>query len=522
MIEDRLASAGLTGSAFDPPSIAADAAERLDVDRTLDALIGPRRFDPEDRHDDVVRSRTADLALLLRSGACSAREIALDAIAEIERVDPALHTFVAIDPERVLADADAADAARRSGHDLGPLHGIPIGVKDIVDVAGYPTRCGSPLYGDRPVLHDAVAVARLKARGAVIIGKTTSHELACGVITPPTKNPWDLDRIPGGSSGGSGAAVAAGLVPVALGSDTGGSIRIPAALCGVVGFKPTYGSIPLEGVEPLSFSLDHLGPIGSTVGDCAAAMVALSAGAIADPTGLEVPPTTFGILTGGPFAPTTDGVAMALEHCIETLTKAGHRCVTLDIPELEHTLAIEFGLIPHEAYDHHREALVSRPDLIDPGIRTLLTAGAVLDRSLHRRAAAARLIYTRAVTAAMRRADVTALLSPTLPGPAPLATEPELRFGELTEHAGVSFVRTTAPFNLTGQPTVSIPAGTDGGLPVGVQITTPVGEDQLALLLGSLVERLLEPSLTSMAGRSRTKGVIQFGPSNPWSGRRVT
>ena len=532
MISERLAEVGLTDPIFDPEAITVDTSDRLDADRTLDVLLsgpiavrgGHRSPDDVtvDRRGSLVESRTSTLAAMLRSGEISARELAVEMLDAIERTNPTLKSFVAVDPELVLADADAADTTRRAGIDLGPLHGIPVGVKDIVDVRGYATRCGSPLYADTPAVQDAVAVARLRARGAVIAGKTTSHELACGVVTPPTRNPWALDRIPGGSSGGSGAAVAAGLVPIALGSDTGGSIRIPAALCGVVGFKPTYGLVPLDGVEPLAVSLDHLGPIGATVGDCAAAMAALTAGAVADPAGLDVPATTFGVITTGPFAPMSDGVDDAIAISVEALTSAGHRCIPLAIPELDHTLAIEFGLIPHEAFDHHQEALRTRPDLIDAGIRTLLTAGAVLDRSVHRRAVAARVVYTRAVTAAMRRADVTALLTPTLPGPAPLIDRPELQFGDLVEHAGVSFVRTTAPFNLTGQPTISLPAGTDGGLPVAVQISTPVGEDQLALLLGAHLESLIEPVFTATSRITRSKAVLQFGPSDPRFGRSVT
>jgi aspartyl-tRNA(Asn)/glutamyl-tRNA(Gln) amidotransferase subunit A len=507
MIEDLLRRAGLTDAVFEPAAVAGDVRDRLDADRTLDGLLGPdaTATAEQQRRRGLVTSSTARLAERLRSGELTARELALEVLAEIDRTNPELHSFVAVDPDLVLADADAADAARRAGRDLGPLHGIPIGVKDIIDVRSMPTRCGSPLYPDTPAADDAVVIRRLRAAGAVIAGKTTSHELACGVITPPTRNPRAPDRIPGGSSGGSGAAVAAGLVPIALGSDTGGSIRIPAALCGVVGFKPTYGLVPLDGVEPLAASLDHLGPLGATVADCVAAMTALTAGSIRDPLGSPVPPTTFGVLVDGPFAPISPGVAAVVDRSVGALESAGHRCTPLSIPELEHTLAIEFGLIPHEAFDHHRDGLVTRPGSIDPGIRTLLTAGAVMDRSVHHRAAAARVLYTRAVHAAMRRNGVTALLSPTLPGPAPLASRPELEFGELIEPAGVAFVRTTAPFNLTGQPTVSIPAGDEHGLPLSMQITTPVGDDALALLLGAHLEALLEPHFGG-----RTRGVLQF------------
>ena len=219
----------------------------------------------------------AELGAALRSGAVTATQLAESFLVRESETDEYLHAFVAVDPSRLLAEAERADAELAAGTDRGPLHGIPVGIKDIIDVAGYATRCGSPLYPTTPVALDATVTAHLYRAGALVAGKTASHELACGVVTAPVSNPWNLDHVPGGSSGGSGAAVAAGLVPIGLGSDTGGSIRIPAALCGTVGIKPTYGLVSVKGVEPLSVSLDHLGPLGATVADCAHAMTAIVA-----------------------------------------------------------------------------------------------------------------------------------------------------------------------------------------------------------------------------------------------------
>ena len=197
----------------------------------------------------------------------------------VSRIDQVLGSMVVLDPvglERQCADF----------HEDRLLAGMKIAVKDIIEVEGLPNSCGSALYGDPPPpsRSDAEVVARIRKAGGLVIGKTAAHELACGVYTPGTGNPWDLARSPGGSSGGSGAAVAAGLCDAALGSDTGGSIRIPASLCGIAGLKPTYGLVPKSGVEPLSWSLDHVGPLGKTVRDCALLLEAIAGAHESDPT----------------------------------------------------------------------------------------------------------------------------------------------------------------------------------------------------------------------------------------------
>jgi aspartyl-tRNA(Asn)/glutamyl-tRNA(Gln) amidotransferase subunit A len=193
-----------------------------------------------------------------------------------------LHSFVAVDADDLLAQADRADADLAAGVDRGPLHGVLVGVKDIVDVAGFASRCGSPLYPDTPKDHDAEVVSLLRAAGALVAGKTATHELACGVVTAPTANPWDTSRVPGGSSGGSGAAVGAGLVPIGLGSDTGGSIRIPASFCGLVGFKATFGRVP---VWPPSAtpSVAHVAPMARCVRDVALLLDVISGHDARDP-----------------------------------------------------------------------------------------------------------------------------------------------------------------------------------------------------------------------------------------------
>jgi aspartyl-tRNA(Asn)/glutamyl-tRNA(Gln) amidotransferase subunit A len=433
-----------------------------------------------------------EIAAALRSQDVTAVTLAEQFLAREAEARDRLHSFVAIDASQLLDQAAVCDAELSAGHDRGPLHGIPVGIKDIIDVKGYPTRCGSPLYPSTPADCDATVVSRLRDAGAVIAGKTTSHELACGVVTSPVSNPWNLDHVPGGSSGGSGAAVAAGLVPVGLGSDTGGSIRIPAALCGTVGLKPTFDLLPLAGILPLSTTLDHVGPLGATVTDCAHAMSALVADGTDFSDGLDrgIAGMRFGVLTEEPFSPLQPDVESNFHAAVDVLRSLGADCVDITIPELTHTLAAEFGIIPLEAFEYHEQSLRQRPFDIDPEIRTLLTAGAVLPGSVYRRACAARVAIARAITAAMTVHRLDALVAPTLPATASPKADTEHSYGDVSEPIAASYVRTTAPFNLSGQPAISVPCGFDReGLPIGLQIATRARHDKLALQVAAAFEQ---------------------------------
>lgn len=434
-----------------------------------------------------MRSVT-ELAAALRSGEVTAVALAEQFLAAEAATRDTLHSFVVVDADRLATEAAAADRELAEGRDRGPLHGVPVGIKDIIDVAGMPTRCGSPLYPDTPAESDAAVVRHLRAAGALIAGKTATHELACGVVTAPVSNPHGLDRVPGGSSGGSGAAVAAGLVPVALGSDTGGSIRIPAALCGVAGIKPTYGLVALDGVEPLSVSLDHLGPLGATVEDCAHALTALAANGTDYALGIDggVGGMRLGVLLDTPFAPMEPDVEAAFHLAVDTLRSLGAECIAITVPELAHTLAAEFGIIPLEAFRHHARSVRERPFDIDPGIRTLLVAGAVLPHSVFRRASAARVAIARAIARAMDDHRLDGLLTPTLPATASPKSSSIHTYGDHSEPIDASYVRTTAPFNLSGQPAVSVPCGLDrSGLPIGLQVATRASQDAMALRIAA-------------------------------------
>ena len=463
-----------------------------------------------------------EAARALRSGGATSRELTEASLAAAVALDPELSAFVVVDADGALDAADRADEAIAAGRDLGPLMGVPVGIKDIVDVAGLPTRCGSPAYAATPAASDATLVRRLRRGGAVIVGKTTTHELACGVYSAPASNPWDLSRVPGGSSGGSAAAVAAGIVPMAIGSDTGGSIRIPASLCGVVGLKATYGRVSRAGVAALAWSLDHLGPLAATVEGCAVALEVLAGGDRFDPSastravpqcsrGLDrgVDGLRIGVLSGAPLEPMQPDVAEAFAAAADLLGRQGAAIVGVEVPELEYGLAAEFGIVAPEAGAYHRQLLRRRPDLIDPSIRTLLVAGLMLEPEHYFKALEAR----RAIADALRDAFVhnrlDALLTPTLPATAAPKGVDDLCYGPVTEPVVLSYVRTTAPFNLSGLPALSVPAGFDGdGLPIGLQIAAAPFDEETVLRVGACFEAVAGVAVrrppTSAAGGART------------------
>lgn len=445
-----------------------------------------------------------EAAEALRSGSTTSVELTRTALKAIDELDGQLGAFVIVDHEGALEAAERADRALASGEDTGPLAGMPIAVKDIVDIADQPTKCGSAAYPSTPAARDATVVERLKAAHAVIVGKSTPHELACGVYSAPSSNPWATDRVPGGSSGGSGAAVAAGIVPMALGTDTGGSIRIPASLCGITGLKPTYGRVSRVGVEPLAWSLDHIGPLASSVDGAVAALQAMAGEDMDDPTTWGLPELALdaprdqgvdglrlGVMSGAPFEPMQPGVAEAFGASVERLGDIGAVLVDVVIPELVHTLAAEFGIVGPEAAAYHREGLQSHPNLIDEAIRSLLVAGLLLPTEQYIRALRARRVITDAIRSAFAADRLDALLSPTLPATAVPKEQEEIDYGSMSEPVTLSYVRTTAPFNLSGVPAMTVPAGFDSdGLPVGLQIASRPYDEGMIVRVGRHFEQL--------------------------------
>ena len=302
-------------------------------------------------------------------------------LARIEALDPKLNAFIRLDAEAAMRAARDAEADIMAGRVRGPLHGIPVGIKDIIDVAGLPTTCHSQILVDNIAKTDAVVIQKLRQAGAIIIGKLSTHEFAIGgpsfdLPFPPARNPWNRDHHPGGSSSGSGAGVAAGLFPLALGTDTGGSVRNPASACGIVGLKPTYGLVSRRGVFPLSFTLDHVGPLTRTVADNALLLDAIAGHDPGDPGSAATPARSFGrMLERGVRdlrigfirhfherdMPARPEVAAALDDVARVLQAEGAQVRTISLPSLTEFAAINRVILCGEAWSIHSPWLRARP-----------------------------------------------------------------------------------------------------------------------------------------------------------------
>jgi aspartyl-tRNA(Asn)/glutamyl-tRNA(Gln) amidotransferase subunit A len=420
------------------------------------------------------------VAALYRQRATTPREVTETCLARITAQDATLNAFTHVMADEALAAADRAVAELAAGHDRGPLHGIPVAVKDIIDIAGQPTGYGShPAFRTHPTRNAAI-IDRLETAGAVIIGKTNCLEFAYGAVNPAvgqTNNPHDPTRTAGGSSGGSAAAVAAGMALATIGTDTGGSIRIPAAYCGVTGLKPTYGTVPMDGTFPLSPTLDHAGPIARTAADTLTVLDALTA--TTGPTA-PIPPYTLrlGILRDHSDAPCIhpdvraafDATCRALQMAGATLTD-----IRLDLTGMAETLVTI--LLPEAALIHATRR-AAHPTAYAPATLAQIDAGPTVTamdwlRAMDRR---------RALTAAMDSAldGLDALIAPTAPWVAP-AEDPAV-----THDAGFDEMLCTGPTNLTGLPSVTIPCGTGAhGLPVGLLLTGPRHGDRRLLRLAA-------------------------------------
>ena len=475
----------------------------------------------------------------LRSGALTAVALTQRCLDRIAQVDGDLQACVTVVGERALAQAEGADATfaaarERDAHvggggrgraaggqgaalaRLSPLLGIPLGIKDLIETEGIRTTAGSRVLADWVPDADAAVVRALTAAGATTLAKTNTHEFAYGTYTQPTRNPWDVARVPGGSSGGSAAGVAAAMFPGALGSDTGGSIRIPAACCGVTGLKPTYGLVSRAGVIPLSWSLDHVGPIAHTVEDCALLLDALAGYDPADPDSVEVPLLDYtaaladnrdpadavrglrlAIPTNEFFDAADADVLAAWQAALAILTGLGAEVREITFPgSLDDLFGVYRAIQRPEAYVFHSEMgwLETRADLYSPAVRANLEAGAHITASEYIQAQRHRRAFTDDLRATL--ADVDALLTPTQPLPPPRidALDTPVSFHGRDETPGYLMLRNTFAFDLTGQPALALPCGfTRDGLPVSLQIVAAqrFGEPTV-LRLGHAYQRVTD------------------------------
>jgi aspartyl-tRNA(Asn)/glutamyl-tRNA(Gln) amidotransferase subunit A len=354
-------------------------------------------------------------AQLTRAGEVSAVELVEQSLSSIHRSQDSLNAFVLVDDDGARQEArrlDQLDPAFR-----GALHGVPVAIKDIFDVAGHPTRRGSAAFENAPpARRDSEAVRRLRSAGAVVVGKTRTHALACGVYTGGAANPWDVRRSAGGSSGGSGAAVAAGLVFGATGSDTGGSVRIPAALCGAVGLKPTYGRISRVGVASLAWSLDHVGPLARDVADAWLMYEVMAGGDVRDPATVghgvrDRPPAggagrlRVGIPGGALLEDLTPGVRSVWARATTQLSADDVDLVPVTVRGLSGALAAEFAIVMAEAATYYERLVRAHRELIEPGVRDLLEAGLQLPAVTYLRAQRARALLQRAFADVFRDED---------------------------------------------------------------------------------------------------------------------
>ena len=439
----------------------------------------------------------AELGPALRHGTLTATALVEACLATIAERDPLLNAFITVLSDDARRQARSLDAELARGVDRGPLHGIPISLKDIVDLAGTPTTAASRLRaGHRATTHARVA-AHLRAAGAVVIGKCNLHEFAFGTTGEesaygPTRNPHAPAHIPGGSSSGSAVSVATGMALASIGTDTGGSIRIPASACGVVGLKPTHGEVSLDGVVPLAPSLDHVGPLARSVGDAALLYRILRNGPHDRDGASDAarPPVDPRPRLGVPRRYFLDLLEPAVGHAfaaaVERLERAGCRIDDVDVPHAADTAPIYLHTQLAEAADHHRTDLDDRPDEYGRGVRLRLELGRYVLAEDYVRAQRGRRMLTAEVDAAL--ADRAALLLPTLPVVPPRLGTEWIAIGETTETTRALTLRLTQLFDVTGHPAISIPCGTAGGLPAGVQLAGRRGETERLLALGAACE----------------------------------
>ena len=453
----------------------------------------------------------------LHAGIITPTELVLETIEQIDAQEPAIQAYVTVLREQALIDAEQAERELRTGLYRSPLHGIPIAIKDLIAVKDVPTTASSKVLADHISREDAFVVEQLRKAGAIIIGKTNTFEFAYGPYAPPTRNPWDRTRTTGGSSGGSAAAVMAGMCLGAIGTDTGGSIRIPSACCGVTGLKPTYGRVSCHGVIPLSWSLDHVGPLGRSAEDCAILFDAIARYDPRDPNSVSGPAaspnrstTTLiagaegrgplslqGLTIGTPqdafMAPLDPEVRNAWRSALYVLEEEGVEIVEVELPrptmDLYRTIQKPEASLAHMQKNWFPE----RSDLYTDLVRTRLAEGQQISAVDYLNAQHERRLFSSSLRTIMQRVD--AFVLPTLPITA-IQSElagTEIQIDGISENATTAYLRLTMPFNLSGLPALSCPCGlSKAGLPIGLQIVGKSFEEATVLRIAHAYQQLTD------------------------------
>lgn len=445
----------------------------------------------------AARLSLTGAAAEVRSGRLSATDLVEACLGQIERWEPHIAALPFVMAEQSLAEAAACDAEAAAGRWRGPLHGVPIVVKDLIDVAGAPTEAGSRQLRGNVAATDATVIGRLRSAGAIILAKSNTHEFAYGALTPPTRNPWDTGRMPGGSSGGSGAAVAAGEAFAALGTDSAGSVREPSALCGLVGLKPTYGNVSCRGVVPLAWSLDTVGPMTRTVEDAAALIEVMAGPDPADPAthsaGLRPPSRpqlrTVALL-GELMTPMEPEVGQVLDSVLGNLSDAGTEIEEVRTADPDEVVATIFVILAAEASAYHRRRLGERPELYGDDVRAYLELGMQLRAADYVDAQRLRGVYRDRLDRALAGADL--VVAPAQHVTAPLPDREELAFADGTVlPRDLTLIRPLSLCSLTGHPAAAIPVGwSPGGLPVGIQVIGRPHSEHEVLEQGAAIQRL--------------------------------
>ncbi len=448
----------------------------------------------------------AELAPLIQKKEVSPVDLTQQVLSRIEKLQPHLNSFITVTAQAAIEAAQAAEKEIAAGNYRGPLHGIPISIKDLFATRGVRTTAGSKVLANWVPDHDATSVARLRSAGAIIVGKTNMHEFAYGVTNDnphygPARNPWDPRLITGGSSGGSGAAVASSQSIASLASDSGGSIRIPSAVCGTVGLKPTYGRVSRFGAIPLAWSLDHVGPITRTVED-AAILLSILAGP--DPKDSSASnravPDYRAALTGNIagmrlgisreyfFDHVDPEIRHAVEGAVTKLQGLGAKSLQVSIPHLENCAAMEAHITLAEATSYHEPYLRTKADDYGSGVRTDLEAGRFLLATDYVKSQRARVLLQKDFRAVFEQVDV--VVSPALPAFPPTVGDVYVQSGDLREHIIDAFLRFNIPYDLTGLPAISVPCGfSSHGLPIGLQVAGPAFEEARVLMVAHAYEQ---------------------------------
>jgi aspartyl-tRNA(Asn)/glutamyl-tRNA(Gln) amidotransferase subunit A len=437
-----------------------------------------------------------ELAPLIAAGRVSSEDLTRACLEEIEAHDRALNAFITVLGASALAQARELDAEIAAGRCRGPLHGIPISLKDLIDQAGVPTTAASRVREGHVAGSDAVVTARLRDAGAVLIGKTNLHEFAFGTTSDDTafgavRNPHDPSRSPGGSSGGSAVAIVTGMSVASVGTDTGGSIRIPSAACGIVGLKPAWGEVPCDGVVPLCESLDHVGPMARSVADAWLLYLVLRGTPTSARWPLPAPRPVTGLRLGAPrgyFHEVLDEEVRArFAASLAWLRQAGAQVVDVTIAHAAGAPPVYLHTSLPEAAAYHAESLAASPERYTRNVRLRLELGRYVLAEDYVRAQAARAVLRREVDAALKGVD--ALVLPTLPIPAPPIGASSVEVSGTRQPVRAMMLRLTQLFNLTGHPAISLPIGeTAGGLPCGLQVVGRPGDTEGLLAVAAACE----------------------------------